>query len=196
MAEYQSSNVDPRSGYCPQTKIFHSLRPSVPLPPPSQPLSVFSYTLSLIHSPTSIVSAALSTTSFLIDAATGRLLTYTTFLHQVHSLSSSLRSLYPSLSKNDVAFILSPPSLYVPVLYLSLLSLGITVSTANPLSSPSELTQHQSPPTNSPPKPKGQCVHSGIIEVNTQPGSLGKEPGFDSVAKVNNLDNSRYLEFV
>ncbi|KAL2492273.1 4-coumarate--CoA ligase-like 9 [Abeliophyllum distichum] len=142
MAESQSSNVDPRSGYCPRTKIFHSLRPPVPLPPPSQPLSVISYTLSLLHSHTTTVSAALSTTSFLIDAATGRRLTYTTFLHQVHSLSSSLRSLYPYLSKNDVAFILSPPSLYVPVLYFSLLSLGILVSPANPLSSPSELT-HQ-----------------------------------------------------
>ncbi|CAI9757355.1 unnamed protein product [Fraxinus pennsylvanica] len=140
MAEIQSSWIDPRSGYCRKTKTFHSLRPPVPMPQPSQPLSIISYTLSLLQSSTKADSAALSTTSFLIDAATGRRLTYTAFLHQVDSLSSSIRSLYPHLSKNDVAFILSPPSLHVPVLYFSLLSLGITVSPANPLSSPDELT--------------------------------------------------------
>ncbi|CAA3003491.1 4-coumarate-- ligase-like 9 [Olea europaea subsp. europaea] len=142
MAETQSCCIDLRSGYCRKTKIFHSLRQAVPMPPPSEPLSIISYTLSLLYSSTNTASAALSTTSFLIDAATGSHLTYTAFLHQVDSLSSSIRSLYPNLSVNDVAFIISPPSLHVPVLYFSLLSLGITVSPANPLSSPEELA-HQ-----------------------------------------------------
>ncbi|KAI3455007.1 hypothetical protein Pfo_011670 [Paulownia fortunei] len=138
----QNTSIDLKNGYCSQTKIYHSLRPAVPLPPLSQPLSIFSYALSLLHSPTTPTSTALSTTAFLIDAATGHRLTYSTFLQQVNSLSSSLKSLHPSLSKNDVAFVLSPPSLHIPVLYFSLLSLGVAVSPSNPLSSPSELT-HQ-----------------------------------------------------
>ncbi|GFP82441.1 4-coumarate--coa ligase-like 9 [Phtheirospermum japonicum] len=84
-------------------------------------------------------ATALSTTPFLIDAATANCLTYSTFLRQVASLSSSLRSI---LSANDVAFVLSPPSLHIPVLYFSLLSLSVVVSPSNPLSSPSELS-HQ-----------------------------------------------------
>ncbi|PIN03138.1 Acyl-CoA synthetase [Handroanthus impetiginosus] len=145
MAENQSlhdATVDPKNGYCSRTKIYHSLRPAVPLPPLSRPLSIVSYTLSLLQSPTTTTSGSLSSTDFLIDAATGRRLTYSTFLQQVSSLSSSLKSLHPSLSKNDVAFVLSPSSFQIPVLYFSLLSLGITVSPSNPLSSVTELT-HQ-----------------------------------------------------
>ncbi|XP_073123063.1 4-coumarate--CoA ligase-like 9 [Henckelia pumila] len=142
MAETQPLSHNHDNGYCPRTNIYRSLRPAVPLPPLSQPLSIVDYTLSLLHSPTTPTSGALSTTHFLIDAATGRRLTYAAFLRQVSSLSSFLKSLYPSLSKNDVAFILSPPSFHVPVLYFSLLSLGITVSPSSPLSSPSELV-HQ-----------------------------------------------------
>ncbi|GFQ08708.1 4-coumarate--coa ligase-like 9 [Phtheirospermum japonicum] len=136
MAETQSSQIitiNPNNGFCPQTKIYHSLRPAVPLPPLSQPLSITQYALSLA------TATALSTTPFLIDAATANCLTYSTFLRQVASLSSSLRSI---LSANDVAFVLSPPSLHIPVLYFSLLSLGVVVSPSNPLSSPSELS-HQ-----------------------------------------------------
>lgn len=43
------------------------------------------------------------------------------------------------LSKGHVAFILSPPSCHIPVLYFSLLSLGVTISPANPLGSDSEV---------------------------------------------------------
>ncbi|KAG8379421.1 hypothetical protein BUALT_Bualt07G0086700 [Buddleja alternifolia] len=136
-----SSNIDHRNGFCSKTKIYHTLRPPVPLPPLPQPLSIVSYTLSLLHSPTTATSAALSATAFLIEPHTGRRLTYATFLQQLNSLKSSLKK-SSSLSKNDVAFILSPPSLHIPVLYFALLSLGVVVSPSNPSSSPSELT-HQ-----------------------------------------------------
>ncbi|XP_042062191.1 4-coumarate--CoA ligase-like 9 [Salvia splendens] len=132
MAE-KTTSINPQNGFCPQTKTYQSLRPAVPLPPPSQPLSIFQYALSLLH------SSALSTTPFLIDAPTARHLTYSSFLRHVSSLSASLK---PLLSQNDVAFILSPPSLHLPALYFSLLSLGAVVSPSNPLSSPSDLA-HQ-----------------------------------------------------
>ncbi|KZV24847.1 hypothetical protein F511_14730, partial [Dorcoceras hygrometricum] len=124
---------NPNNGYCTETKIYHQPAPGGP---------IVDYALSLLHSPTTPTSGAISTTHFLIDSATGHRITYAEFLRQVNSLSSSLRSLYPSLSKNDVAFILSPPSFHVPILYFSLLSLGITVSPSNPMSSPLELA-HQ-----------------------------------------------------
>ncbi|CAB4280649.1 unnamed protein product [Prunus armeniaca] len=126
--------IDPKSGYCPQTKTFHTLRPPVPLPPLSQPLSITHFALSLLQS-----SAAAPTTTVLIDAASGRHVSYENFIGQVHSLTLSLQSFAPALSKGHVAFILSPTSFHIPVLYFSLLALGVVVSPANPIGSESEI---------------------------------------------------------
>ncbi|KAJ4712616.1 4-coumarate:CoA ligase-like protein [Melia azedarach] len=132
--------IDPNTGFCLLTKTFHSLRPSYTLPPPSQPLSVAEFTFSLLHS--SIAAATnTSAATFLINAVTGQRLTYADFLRQTNSLAISLPKNY-SLSKNDVAYILCPSSFHIPVLYFSLLSIGVIISPANPLSSTSEIS-HQ-----------------------------------------------------
>ncbi|KAI9079663.1 hypothetical protein K1719_038284 [Acacia pycnantha] len=123
--------VDPNSGFCHSTRIFHSVRPEIPVPPPSQPLSITDFAFSLLPS-------AASSDTVLVDSITGHHLSYSLFLQQVKNLSSSLDSRTP-LSRGHVAFILSPSSLQISVLYFSLLSLGIIVSPANTLSSDSEV---------------------------------------------------------
>lgn len=130
-------SIDPNSGFCKETKIFHSLRPSAPLPPPNQPLSIAQLVFSLLHSS----ATDLTTDIFLVNSATGYSLTYAQFISQVRSLSLALSAHY-SLSTNDVAFILCPTSVHLPILYFSLISLGVIISPANPLSSKSEVT-HQ-----------------------------------------------------
>ncbi|XP_076897300.1 4-coumarate--CoA ligase-like 9 [Bidens hawaiensis] len=130
-----ASSVDPSNGFCTNTKIFHSLRSPAPLPPPSQPLSITEYTLSLLQS-----NHAFSySIDFLIDSATGHRLPYTKFIRQVRSLSASLIAKLPPCVNNQVALILSPTSIHIPVIYFSLLSLGITISPVNPVSTKSEL---------------------------------------------------------
>ncbi|KAI9176256.1 hypothetical protein LWI28_000480 [Acer negundo] len=136
-AANSNSQIDPNSGFCSETKIFHRLRPSFTLPPPSQPLSVTQFAFSLLHSNTTNISE----TPFLINAGNGHRVTFFDFLHQTKSLAFSLQKVY-SLSKGDVAFILSPNSLQIPSLYFSLLSLGVIIAPANPDDSISELT-HQ-----------------------------------------------------
>ncbi|CAL0319865.1 unnamed protein product [Lupinus luteus] len=131
--KHTNLTIDPNSGFNSQTKTFHSLRPKTPLPPLSQPLSLTDYTLSLIP------SSSLTATA-MIDSDTDTHLSYYVLLRQIKSLASSLKSQIPSLSKGHVALILSPSSLHVPVLYFSLLSLGVVIAPANPLSTPSELT--------------------------------------------------------
>ncbi|XP_042469802.1 4-coumarate--CoA ligase-like 5 isoform X1 [Zingiber officinale] len=126
--------VDPRSGFCSETKIFHSLRRPVPLPPDSVPLNAASFSLSLLPSP-------LPDQPALIDAATGASVTYPDLLARIRNLASALRS-RAGLSKGHVAFLISPPGLDIPVLYLALLSIGAIVSPANPLSTPAEIA-HQ-----------------------------------------------------
>lgn len=125
--------MDPRSGYCSATKTYRSLRPQVPLPPEAASLSVTDYIFSLLSAADGFSPSA----TILIDAAVDASLSYADFLRRVDSLSLSLSS---SLSAGDVALILCPSSLHVPVLYFALLSLGVVVSPANPLSTQSELT--------------------------------------------------------
>ncbi|XP_074560282.1 4-coumarate--CoA ligase-like 5, partial [Curcuma longa] len=126
--------VDPRSGFCSETKTFHSLRRPVPLPPDSVPLNAASFSLSLLPSP-------LPDQPALIDAATGAAVSYPDLLSRIRNLASALRS-RAGLSRGDVAFLISPPGLDIPVLYFALLSIGVIVSPANPLSTPAEIA-HQ-----------------------------------------------------
>ncbi|KAB2073085.1 hypothetical protein ES319_A07G060000v1 [Gossypium barbadense] len=140
-ANHRRPAVDPNTGFSSQTKTFHSLRPHVPLPPPSQPLSLPQYALSLFHSSYHTSATAGGDTIFIVDAANGNTLSYSQFIAQIYSLAYSLKKKY-SLSRNEVAFILSPPSFHVPSLYFALMSLGIVVSPANPHGSESEIT-HQ-----------------------------------------------------
>ncbi|CAB4294752.1 unnamed protein product [Prunus armeniaca] len=129
-----SAVIDPKSGFCSTTKTFHSLRPNAPLPPQTTPLSVTHYILShLQHSPPP------HSTPALLDAASGLRVLYPEFTRRVQSLAFSLHSQL-GLSHGDCAFILSPNSLHVPVLYLSLFSLGVIVSPSNPASSIPDLS--------------------------------------------------------
>ncbi|GMI95189.1 hypothetical protein like AT5G63380 [Hibiscus trionum] len=128
--------MDPKTGFCHKTRTYSSLWPPIPLPPINQPLSLAEYCLSVFHR-----TSADGATTFVVNATTGKTLSYSQFVSRVRSLAYSLQQRY-SLCKNDVAFVLSPPSIHIPVVYFALLSLGIVVSPANPLSSNSEIA-HQ-----------------------------------------------------
>ncbi|GMI95186.1 hypothetical protein like AT5G63380 [Hibiscus trionum] len=137
MADTDSNrSVDPETGFCRQTETYRSLRPPIPLPPINQPLSVAEFSLSVF-----LRTFTDGATTFVVNATTGETLSYSQFVSQVRSLAYSLQQRY-SLCQNDVAFIISPPSVHIPVVYFALLLLGIVVSPTNPLSSNSELA-HQ-----------------------------------------------------
>ncbi|KQK08968.1 4-coumarate--CoA ligase-like 7 [Brachypodium distachyon] len=116
--------VDPRSGYCADTGTFHSLRAPVPLPPPDLPLSFPAFAFSLLPSP-------LPTRPALIDSATGEAVPFPAFLARVRALAAHLRASL-SLARGDVAFVLAPPGVHVPVLCHALMAVGAVVSPANP----------------------------------------------------------------
>ncbi|KAJ3671458.1 hypothetical protein LUZ60_007537 [Juncus effusus] len=128
-----SLSIDPQSGFNSATKTFHSLRPSLPLPSLSIPLSFTSYLFSLLPSPLPSYPA-------LIDASTSQSISFPSLLSQIKSLSSNLHS-QALISKGDVIFILSPSLIDIPILYLSLLSLGAVVAPANPALTPGEISR-------------------------------------------------------
>ncbi|CAM0875966.1 unnamed protein product [Alopecurus aequalis] len=121
-----SGAVDARTGYCAATKSFRSLRPPLPLPPPDAPLTIPAFALSLLPSPLPAHPA-------LLDAATGEAVSYPAFLSQVRALVGALSSrAVLLLGRGDVAFVLAPSHLDVPVLYFALLAVGVVVAPANP----------------------------------------------------------------
>ncbi|XBH54543.1 4-coumarate--CoA ligase-like 7 [Aegilops tauschii subsp. strangulata] len=117
--------IDARTGYRATTRSFVSLRPPLPLPPADAPLTFPAFALSLLPSPLPAHPA-------LLDAATGEAVSYPAFLSQVRALVGALRSRAIPLGRGDVAFVLAPARLDVPVLYFALLAVGVVVSPANP----------------------------------------------------------------
>ncbi|XP_008777804.3 4-coumarate--CoA ligase-like 4 [Phoenix dactylifera] len=121
--------VDPRSGFCPSNSIFYSKRKPVPLP--SDPhLDVTTFLSSRRH----------SGTTALIDAATGRRVSFPALWRSVAALASALSSRL-SVRKGDVVLLLSPNSLHFPVVSLAVMSLGAVLTTTNPLNTPQEIAK-------------------------------------------------------
>ncbi|GLT30140.1 hypothetical protein SLA2020_049580 [Shorea laevis] len=129
-------SVDPNTGFCSNTMTFHTLRSPAPLPPESAPLSVTDYVFSLLNS-----SPPPPTTSAFIDAGTRHRILYSDLILRTKNLVSSLRTKF-GLSRGDSALIVSPNSIYTPILYFSLFSLGVAVSPANPVSTIPEIKHY------------------------------------------------------
>ncbi|CAL5325622.1 hypothetical protein CsSME_00004934 [Camellia sinensis var. sinensis] len=132
--ENSNKSIDLNSGFYLQTKIFHSLRSTVVLPPQTTHLSAASFALSLQ------LSCPWCDPTALINSNTGQRILYSDFIQKTKTLAVSFQTL-TGLSKGDTAFILSPTSILVPIIYFSLLSIGIVVSPASLSSTDSELTR-------------------------------------------------------
>ncbi|KAL7248834.1 hypothetical protein ACSBR1_011084 [Camellia fascicularis] len=132
-----SSSIDPNSGFCSETKTYHSIRPHCLLPPETTSLSITDFVFSLLlqNSPSSP-----ETTAALIDAATCCHIPYPDVVTRTKTLAASLHHQI-GLSNGHSAFVLSPNSVQIPILYLSLFSLGVTVSASNLTSSKSEISR-------------------------------------------------------
>lgn len=107
-----------------------------------QNLSATSYAISTLLSSTP--NNRLPTRSAFIDSSSTSkpaAISFQELFSQISSLSSALRhhSLFSFLSKGQIAFILSPARIEIPVVYLALLSVGVIVSPSNPASTPQEI---------------------------------------------------------
>ncbi|KAJ7970691.1 4-coumarate CoA ligase [Quillaja saponaria] len=130
-----SNPIDPNSGFNSITRIFHSLRhPPIHLPPYDTPLSAADYAFSLQR------NSLWSNSVALINSATAQRVLYSEFIYQTKTLATNLRSAI-GLYKGDTAFLLSPNLSQVPILYFALLSIGVVISPANPISTEFEISR-------------------------------------------------------
>ncbi|PRQ27319.1 putative AMP-dependent synthetase/ligase, AMP-binding enzyme domain-containing protein [Rosa chinensis] len=120
--------VDPRSGFCKSNSIFYSKRKPIPLSP-NDSLDVTTFISSHAHR---------GRIAF-IDAATGRHLTYSQLWRAVDSVASSLSDM--GIRKGHVILLLSPNSIFFPVVCLAVMSIGAIITTTNPLNTTREITK-------------------------------------------------------
>ncbi|KAJ9554502.1 hypothetical protein OSB04_018547 [Centaurea solstitialis] len=134
VSDSPSSTINPDNGFCSKSHIYHSLRPPFPLPPQSSPFSVTDFIFSHLQ------TTAESTASF-VDATAGRRVLYSDLPLIVRNVSASLRRPPLSLRRGDCAFVISPNSSDLPILYLSIFAIGAVVSPSNPVSSVQEIAR-------------------------------------------------------
>ncbi|XP_065881706.1 probable CoA ligase CCL5 [Euphorbia lathyris] len=128
MAQSSTAEIHPRSGFCRSTSIFHSKRKPIPFPP-NDSLDITTFISSQAH---------YGKTAF-IDAATGRHLTFVQLWKAVDSVAACLSDM--GVRKGHVILLLSPNSIFFPVVCLSVMSLGAIITTTNPLNTPREIAK-------------------------------------------------------
>ncbi|KAK6939259.1 AMP-binding enzyme, C-terminal domain [Dillenia turbinata] len=120
--------IDPRTGFCTENSTFYSKRKPISLPS-NESLDVTTFISSQPHH---------GNVAF-IDSASGRHLTYSQLWSAVDSVASSLSDM--GIKKGQVILILSPNSIFFPIVCLSVMSLGAIITTTNPLNTTSEISK-------------------------------------------------------
>jgi OPC-8:0 CoA ligase-1 len=120
--------IDPRSGFCNSNSIFYSKRKPT-AHPPNHSLDVTTFISSRAHH---------GKVAF-VDSSTGRQLTFADLWRAVDSVATFLSD--NGVRKGQVILILSPNSVFVPVVCLAAMSLGAIITTANPLNTAREIAK-------------------------------------------------------
>ncbi|CAA7020118.1 unnamed protein product [Microthlaspi erraticum] len=179
-SERTSSLIDSRSGFCKSNSTFYSKRNPLNLPP-NPSLDVTTFIFSQPHR---------GTTAF-IDAATGHRMSFSDLWRAVDRVTDCLHHEI-GIRKGDVVLILSPNSIYIPVVYLSVMSLGAVVTTANPLNTAGEISRQiaDSKPTVAftTPDLAPKLADSGISIVLDGAGSI---PGVRVVGILSEMMNKK-----
>ncbi|XP_056845090.1 OPC-6:CoA ligase isoform X3 [Raphanus sativus] len=123
------SLTDSRSGFCKANSTFYTKRNPLGLPP-NPSLDVTTFISSQPHR---------GTTAF-IDAATGHSLSFSDLWRAVDRVAECLHH-DVGIRRGDVVLILSPNSIYIPIVCLSVMSLGAVVTTANTLNTSGEISR-------------------------------------------------------
>lgn len=126
--------------FSPHTGIYTSKHPSLHLPtdPNLDAVSALFSHIHTIHDPASSASAAA-----FVDSSTGFTIAYAELQITVRSIAAGIHHDL-GLRQGDVVTLVLPNSLYFPLLFLSLISLGAVVTTINPSSTLGEIKKQVS----------------------------------------------------
>lgn len=122
-------SIDPRSGFRRSNSEFYSKRKPIALPA-NDSCDVTTFISSRAHH---------GRVAF-IDAASGRHFTFRQIWTAVDSVATSLYDDF-GVRKGDVVLLLSPNSIYFPVVCLAVMSIGAVITTTNPLNTEGEIAK-------------------------------------------------------
>ncbi|KAI5078750.1 hypothetical protein GOP47_0006421 [Adiantum capillus-veneris] len=125
-------SIDENSGFCAVTGIFHSKRARLPVPSTPQ-LSLPAFLQQQ--------SCGNSTSTAYIDFSNGSSISYAQLHAHIKAVAAGL-ALLLGLRKGDVLLLLSPNSIHFVIFLQAALSIGVVITTSNPVSLPTEIS-HQ-----------------------------------------------------
>ncbi|KAL2463077.1 AMP-dependent synthetase and ligase family protein [Forsythia ovata] len=111
-------SIEPRSGFCKANSTFYSKPKPILLPSNN----------SLMSQPSYLCDRTIA----FIDASTRRQLSFSDLWRAVDTIATCL-SANMNIHKNDVFLLLSPNSIYFPIVCLFVMSLCAIITTMNPL---------------------------------------------------------------
>ncbi|KAJ0678125.1 putative AMP-dependent synthetase/ligase, AMP-binding, AMP-binding enzyme domain, ANL [Helianthus annuus] len=168
--------IDTRSGYCKTNSTFYSKRKPTPFPA-NEILDVTTFISARAHN---------GTTAY-IDASTGNRLTFADVWRAVESVSSALSDF--GIRKGDVVMLLSPNSIFFPIVCLSVMSLGAIITTTNPLNTNREINKQISDS-----KPVLAFTTSELVpklsDSNLPIVLIGSDTGTGKISKIGKIVNT------
>ncbi|KAM0019583.1 putative AMP-dependent synthetase/ligase, AMP-binding, AMP-binding enzyme domain, ANL [Helianthus debilis subsp. tardiflorus] len=168
--------IDTRSGHCKTNSTFYSKRKPTPFPA-NEILDVTTFISARAHN---------GTTAY-IDASTGNRLTFADVWRAVESVSSALSD--SGIRKGDVVMLLSPNSIFFPIVCLSVMSLGAIITTTNPLNTNREINKQISDS-----KPVLAFTTSELVpklsDSNIPIVLIGSDTGTRKISKIGKIVNT------
>ncbi|XP_057820939.2 probable CoA ligase CCL5 [Cryptomeria japonica] len=128
MTSIMDFHVDPSSGYCNSDCIYYSKRKPLNLPQEE-----------FLNLPAFLSRQPHTGKIAFIDSGTGYKISYPQVWHSVRSLAAGLAEM--GIKKGDVILLLSPNSVYFPIICMAIMSVGGIVTTTNPLNTAAEITK-------------------------------------------------------
>uniref|UniRef100_A0A2P2K0Z0 4-coumarate--CoA ligase n=1 Tax=Rhizophora mucronata TaxID=61149 RepID=A0A2P2K0Z0_RHIMU len=114
--------------FCPETGVYSSTHPSIPLP--TDPfLDIVSHIFSHKH----------DDHTSLIDSLSGSSISYSELFPLIKSIASGLQKM--GIKQGDVVLLLLPTSIHFPIVFLGALYMGAVVTPMNPLCSMQEINE-------------------------------------------------------
>ncbi|XP_057820940.2 probable CoA ligase CCL5 [Cryptomeria japonica] len=172
--------MDPSSGYCNANSIYYSKRKPLYLPQDEY-----------LNLPAFLSQQPHTGKIAFIDSTTGYEITFPQLWQSARSLAAGLTEM--GIKKGDVILLLSPNSVYFPIICMAIMSVGGIVTTTNPLNTSTEITKQARDSSAVLAFVTSELVNK-LADANLPLVLISKIPGFSQKTTINGCSSAtRFL---